>query len=372
MWHGWLPALSGADDGVPWAVDADHVVGKRLEVALGSFVEVGREPHGEFSLVDDDAPLADAPDVWSDGSLVLDGFSGIGSAGCGVYACCSGAAWFGRRWGHLDLLPPLLDGSGEACRLYSSVLGPLQTVQRAEIWGVLVALQGFTRMHVGVDNLNVVRHVARITSGESAGRPFPLLNDGDLLHRISQLVRWRGPGNTAVSKVKGHADEGLVVLGRVREIDRVGNNEADAAASLGRRRVHHSISVAKDVVSKSCAHWYPVVRDLHRFFIAIARSVFNDDGGSGTSLHRVVWSNNSSLRRRRVRAFEGNFARLPGPAALWTSDWYCLPIAQIDDGDISSWPFSVGLLVKVVHFLGSLHWPRGAGDRSWCWWSFLS
>ena len=51
LWHGWLPALSGADDDVPWAVDADHVVGKRLEVALGSFVEAGREPGGQFSLV---------------------------------------------------------------------------------------------------------------------------------------------------------------------------------------------------------------------------------------------------------------------------------------------------------------------------------
>ena len=30
-------------------------------------------------------------------------------------------------------------------------------MQRAEIWGVLAALQGCTRMHVGVDNLNVVR-----------------------------------------------------------------------------------------------------------------------------------------------------------------------------------------------------------------------
>ena len=213
-WHGWLPALSGADDGVPWAVDADQVVGKRLEVALGSFVEVGREPDVEFSLVDGDAPLADAPDVWSDGSLVLNGFSGVGSAGCGVYARCSGAAWFGRRWGHLDLLPPLIDGSGGACRLYGSVLGPLQTVQRAEIWGVMVALQGFVRMHVGVDNLNVVRHVARIIGGDGTGKPFPLVNDGDLLQKICQLVRWRGPGNTAVSKVKGHADEGLVALGR--------------------------------------------------------------------------------------------------------------------------------------------------------------
>ena len=313
LWHGWLPALSGADGGVPWAVDVGQVASKRLEVALGSYVGTGREPVDLFPLVRSDAPLADAPDVWSDGSLVLDSFSGLGSAGCGVYARCSGAAWFHRWWGHLDLLPPLPDGSGEACRLYCSVLGPLQTVQRAEIWGVLVALQGFTRMHVGVDNLNVVRHVSRIINGESAGRPFPLVNDGDLLQRVCQLVRWRGPGNTAVSKVKGHADEGLVAIGRVREVDRVGNNEADAAAALGRRRVHHSISVAKDVVARSCARWYPVVRDLHRFFIAIARSVVNDDGGSGTSLHPVIWSNNSSLKRRRVRTCDGNFARLPGP-----------------------------------------------------------
>ena len=67
--------------------------------------------------------------------------------------------------------------------------------------------------HVGVDNLNVVRHVSRIIGDECTGKPFPLVNDGDLLLKIQQFVRWRGPGTTAVSKVKGHADEGLVGLG---------------------------------------------------------------------------------------------------------------------------------------------------------------
>ena len=134
LWHGWLPALSGVDDGDPWAVDAVNVASKRLEVALGSYVGEGQEPGGEFSLAEGEVPLADAPDVWSDGSLVLDGFSGIGVAGCGVYAHASGAAWFGRQWRHLELLPPLPDGAGEACRLYCSIPGPLQTVQRAEIW----------------------------------------------------------------------------------------------------------------------------------------------------------------------------------------------------------------------------------------------
>ena len=96
--------------------------------------------------------------------------------------------------------------------------------------------------------------------------------------KVQQFVRWRGLDTSAVSKVKGHADEGLVALGRVREIDRIGNNEADAAAALGRRRVHHSVAWARRMVTRSCARWYPIVRELHHFFIAIARSVLNDDG----------------------------------------------------------------------------------------------
>ena len=69
LWHGWLPALSGADDGDPWAVDAADVASKRLEVAFGSYVR-GR---------------------WGFPWLVLPGV-----ARCGVHAHASGAAWFGR------------------------------------------------------------------------------------------------------------------------------------------------------------------------------------------------------------------------------------------------------------------------------------
>ena len=93
---------------------------------------------------DDQRELAAAPDVWSDGSLVLDELSGVGVGGCGVYAHASGAAWFGRRWGHLDLLLPLPDGTGEAGRLCCSIPGPFQTVQRAEIWGVSVQIRAST------------------------------------------------------------------------------------------------------------------------------------------------------------------------------------------------------------------------------------
>ena len=61
--------------------------------------------------------------------------------------------------------------------------------------------------------------------------------------------------NTAVSKVKGHADEGMVAQGRVREMDRIGNNEADAAADLGRKRVHHTVSDARRTFNRACINW---------------------------------------------------------------------------------------------------------------------
>ena len=133
---------------------------------------VGQEPGGEFSLTEGEVPLADAPDVWSDGSLVLNGLFGIGV--CWVWCLrpciwyCFGLVGGGDTWicflHCLMVLARLVD--------YCSIPGPLQTVQRAEIWGVLVALQGCVSMHVGEDNFNVVNHVSRIIAGRCASRPF--------------------------------------------------------------------------------------------------------------------------------------------------------------------------------------------------------
>ena len=40
------------------------------------------------------------------------------------------------------------------------VLGLIQSVQRAEYWGVILALQAYSGIHIGIDNLNVLRGVA--------------------------------------------------------------------------------------------------------------------------------------------------------------------------------------------------------------------
>ena len=66
--------------------------------------------------------------------------------------------------------------------------------------------------------------------------PFELVNDGDLLLLIERMLRLRGLNTVRFTKVKGHADEGMVLDGQVREPDRLGNNAADVAADYGRGR----------------------------------------------------------------------------------------------------------------------------------------
>ena len=59
---------------------------------------------------------------------------------------------------------------------------------------------------------------------------------------VSGLVlEMRGRDTVRISKVKGHADEGMVREGGVREQDRLGNNATDEAADFGRRRVDFPI-----------------------------------------------------------------------------------------------------------------------------------
>ena len=79
--------------------------------------------------------------------------SGASSTGSGVYAPLSGHAWRHRRWGHLDELGPARDGIVDSCTGFCSVPGPLQTVQRAEFRGVVLASQALDTIHLNVNNL---------------------------------------------------------------------------------------------------------------------------------------------------------------------------------------------------------------------------
>ena len=150
-----------------------------------------------------------------------------------------------------------------------------------------------------------------------------------------------------VSKVKGHADDGMVLGGRVRDLDRLGNNAADDAADFGRRRVPvHVIDARRNFVSV-CSRWYPVVRHLHRFFVAIARAVVNHDDGCGTAPDPLVWSAGSLPKRPRVFLAVRDFAFFTW--SCWSLGWGLgsFGVSGITAEDVRVWPYSVSLLVKV-------------------------
>ena len=124
--------------------------------------------------------VAEEPDVWTDGSLVDDKMSGVPLRGAGCFTSRVRRLWASWKWGHWD--DDVGDGSVvSACRGFCSVPGPLQTVQRAELWGVMLALQASDGVHLGVDNSGVVRHVGRILDGWGSSCLCELLLDGDLL-----------------------------------------------------------------------------------------------------------------------------------------------------------------------------------------------
>ena len=235
----------------------------------------------------------------------------------------------------------------------------LQSVQRAELWGVILALQASGGVHLGVDNLNVVRHVGRLLDGGFGTRPFEVLKSGDLLYLIHRLLCLRGFDTVRISKVKGHASEDMVVDGRVRDLDLLGNRAADEAADFGRRRVPvHVIDARRNLVG-GCNRWYPVVRHLHRFFVAIARAVVNHDDSGGTAPNPLVWSAGSLPKKRRVVDAVRDFAFLPGPVGIWNGNWVSFGVSSVTAEDVRVWPYSVSLLDKILAFLGTLHWPAG-------------
>ena len=116
------------------------------------------------------------------------------------------------------------------------VPGVMQTGQRAQFWGAIVALQAYWPCHLGIDNLDVARSIGRLLDHDCLSKPLHLIKDGDLIALARFLIRTRGRETVRVTKVKGHAEDVDVQQGCVRLADQQGNAEADAAADLGRRR----------------------------------------------------------------------------------------------------------------------------------------
>ena len=85
--------------------------------------------------------IPDHPNIWTDGSR--EDFSSIGGfevAGAGVCLPAAEVAFDHSVWGTVEEYG---DARLERCRAFLPVPGVLQTVQRAEYWGAIVALQAY-------------------------------------------------------------------------------------------------------------------------------------------------------------------------------------------------------------------------------------
>ena len=189
-WHGWLPALSPRRVQPPWAVAEVDCVDAALETALGAYPihpgeawRPGWDPEDIFDLAED---VPANPNIWTDGSRDEDLDAMVGVAGAGAYVKNVPWVFDGRAWGPAQDL----DLDDDAARIFSMVPGALQTVQRAEYWGAILALQAFMPIHIGIDNKNVCSSIGNILHGWT-GPPLSLCTDGDLLACIERMVRFR-------------------------------------------------------------------------------------------------------------------------------------------------------------------------------------
>ena len=153
----------------------------------------------------DDVP--DSHNIWTDGSREPIPHLGVENAGAGAFVHSPVIIIDSHHFGHAQDLDGPHEGSSH---IFSGVLGPIQSVQRAEYWGVILALQAYSGIHIGIDNLNVLRGVAALLSYRVPRSPLPLMKDGDLLATILSMLCLRGPETVQVSKGKGHATHAMV------------------------------------------------------------------------------------------------------------------------------------------------------------------
>ena len=74
---------------------------------------------------------------------------------------------------------------------------------------VILVLQAADAVHLGVDNLGVVRHVGRHLDGSVGSCPA---------ERQGRMLEMSGREAVRTTEVKGHADEGVVRAGLMRQL----------------------------------------------------------------------------------------------------------------------------------------------------------
>ena len=191
--HGWLPGLCGIRESDPWAASFHDLASAQLEWCLGAYpVDLAGSwtPPEYWDAADIALEMPEYPNTWTDGSR--EDFSSIGGfevAGADVYLPASVLAFDHSVW---ETAEEYGDARLERCRAIMPVPGVVQTVQRAEFWGAIVAMQAYWPCHFGIDNLNVARSIGSLLDRDSLVKPLPLVKDDDLVALVQCMIRTQG------------------------------------------------------------------------------------------------------------------------------------------------------------------------------------
>ena len=124
------------------------------------------------------------------------------------------------------------------------------------------------------------------------------------------------------------------------------------------------------------SYWYPIMLDLHRFMIAVARVTVNHDGKGGTAPDPLMWDQGGRPKARKLDIrVNVDLASLPGPPGFLGGPWVEVHGGHISGADIAAWRYSVGILFRFTSFLNTLHWSIGSDDMGHfgvSFWNFLS
>ena len=167
------------------------------------------------------------------------------------------------------------------------------------------------------------------------------------------MIRTHRQGTVRVTKVKGHASD--AEQGRVRLEDKLGIDEADAAAGLGRCHQSELLMDARRVLLNARNYWYPIMLQLPLFMVAISRVAVNHDGKGGSAPDPLVWDQGLDIRVHL------DLASLHGPPGFLRGPWVQVRGGCITSAYVAAWPYSVDILWKFSAFWGTLHWPADTG-----------
>ena len=108
--------------------------------------------------------------------------------------------------------------------------------------------------------------------------------------------------------------------------------EREGKDNVGKREI------LKILMGSHLSSILPLVSFLQRLFV----NAFSRDAEPDS----LVWSAGDLLIRRWLLHAVRNYATLPGPACIWTSDWVCLPPSAVIVEDVNAWLYSVGIFGK--------------------------